>query len=395
MDTQKQNAPEITAGPRLRFRHAKAKIFAGVCAAATWVGVVMLVVLLTDVVLDSTGWIYSRVDRDPRMIMHKLQTDPQFVAQVEDKKPSILTGMERKANAKQRRLAKNGIELTEAELDSFRLDYLHNQVSKDSEAFAELETDPTLQERWAIGGTIIQDIIAAFPSRFPSKAGLKSALAGSLWLILFTALFAIPIGVSAAVYLEEYAPKNRLSRFIEVNIANLAGVPSIVYGILGLVVFVRGIQLGRSVLAGALTMCLLILPVIIIAAREAIKAVPDSIRQGAFALGATRWQTVRHHVLPVALPGILTGVILAMSRALGETAPMIMIGALSYVAFVPAGPMDDFTVLPIQIYNWVAMPQQEFHLLAACGIFVLLIFLLLMNSVAIFMRQRAQRNVKW
>ncbi|MBN2081020.1 phosphate ABC transporter permease PstA [bacterium] len=303
--------------------------------------------------------------------------------------------MERKAKSKERTLAKNGVELTAAELADFKLDYLHSQLAKDEHCFAALDTHPTTRERWLIGGTIIKDIIATFPSRFPTKAGLKSALAGSLWLIIFTALFAIPIGVSAAIYLEEYAPKNRLSRFIEVNIANLAGVPSIVYGILGLAVFVRGIHLGRSVLAGALTMSLLILPVIIIAAREAIKAVPDSIRQGAFALGATRWQTVRHHVLPVALPGILTGVILAMSRALGETAPMIMIGALSYVAFVPTGPMDDFTVLPIQIYNWVAMPQREFHLLAACGILILLIFLLLMNSVAIFVRQRAQRNIKW
>jgi len=169
-------------------------------------------------------------------------------------------------------------------------------------------------------------------------------------------------------------------------------VPSIVYGILGLAVFVRGIGLGRSVLAGALTMSLLILPVIIIASREAIKAVPQSLRQGAMALGATRWQTVRHHVLPSALPGMLTGVILALSRAIGEAAPLIMIGALSYIAFTPKSPMDDFTALPIQIFNWTARPQKEFHSLAAAGIIVLLAVLLLMNAAAVTIRYRAQRS---
>lgn len=233
-----------------------------------------------------------------------------------------------------------------------------------------------------------------FPSRFPEKAGIKSALWGTVWLITFTAVISIPVGISAAIYLEEYASRGRISRFIEVNIANLAGVPSIVYGILGLVIFVRFFSLGRSVLAGSLTMSLLILPVIIIAAREAIRAVPGSIRQAAYALGATRWQTVRAHVLPAALPGILTGVILALSRAIGETAPLVMIGALTYVAFVPEGPMDAFTALPIQIFNWASRPQQEFHQLAAGGIVVLLTVLLLMNAVAVFIRHRAERNRK-
>ncbi|MBN2171774.1 MAG: phosphate ABC transporter permease PstA [Candidatus Krumholzibacteriota bacterium] len=236
------------------------------------------------------------------------------------------------------------------------------------------------------------DFLTSFPSRFPARAGIKSALAGTLWLIGLTALISVPVGVAAAVYLEEFSRAGRLKTFIEVNIANLAGVPSIVYGILGLAIFVRGIGLGRSVLAGALTMSLLILPVIIIAAREAIKAVPQSLRQGAMALGATRWLTVRHHVLPGALPGIMTGVILALSRAIGETAPLIMIGALSYVAFVPEGPMDGFTALPIQIFNWTARPQQEFHGLAAGGIIVLLAVLLLMNAAAVAVRHRFQRR---
>jgi phosphate transport system permease protein len=234
--------------------------------------------------------------------------------------------------------------------------------------------------------------LTEFPSRFPERAGIKSALAGTLWLIVLIAAISIPTGVAAALYLEEYAAQNRLNSLIEVSIANLAGVPSIVYGILGLTLFVRWLSLGRSVLAGALTMSLLILPVIIIASREALRAVPGSIRKAAFAVGATRWQTIRHHVLPSALPGILTGTILALSRAIGETAPLIMIGALTYVAFTPAGPMDAFTALPIQIFNWVSRPQPEFHELAAAGIVVLLVVLLMMNAIAVLIRHRSQRD---
>lgn len=231
-----------------------------------------------------------------------------------------------------------------------------------------------------------------FPSRFPEKAGIKSALFGTLWLITLTALISVPTGVLAAIYLEEYAMRNRFTRLIEVNIANLAGVPSIVYGMVGLAIFVRFMGLERSVLSGALTMSLLILPVIIIAAREAIRAVPSSIRQAAYAVGATRWQVVRAHVLPEAMPSILTGVILALSRAIGETAPLIMIGALTYVAFVPEGPMDEFTALPIQIFNWTSRPQQEFHELAAAGIIVLLCVLLVMNALAVFIRYRGAKR---
>jgi len=240
---------------------------------------------------------------------------------------------------------------------------------------------------------VTRRFLTSFPSvMFPEKAGVKSALMGTLWLIGLTALVSVPIGVGAAIYLEEYASKNRLTRFIQLNIANLAGVPSIVYGILGLAVFIRGFQLGRSVLAGALTMSLLILPVIIIASREALAAVPNSIRLAAYALGATRWQVVRHHVLPAALPGIMTGIILSLSRAIGEAAPLIMIGALTYVAFVPRGPLDAFTAMPIQIYDWSGRPQQEFHNLAAAGIIVLLGVLLSMNALAIGLRTWHQGN---
>ncbi len=229
------------------------------------------------------------------------------------------------------------------------------------------------------------------PSRFAHKAGVYPALMGSLWLIGLTILISVPLGVGAAIYLEEFARPTRWNRFLELNIANLAGVPSIIYGVLGLGVFVRWLQLGRSVLAGALTMSLLILPVVIIAAREAIRAVPDSIRQGAYALGATRWQTVRDHVLPAAMPGILTGLILSVARALGETAPLVTIGALTYVVFVPHSPLDPFTVLPIQIYNWASDYRREFHDLAAGAIVVLLAVLLSINAVAVVIRHRFEK----
>ena len=241
-------------------------------------------------------------------------------------------------------------------------------------------------------GEIDMAFLTSFASRIPERAGIKAALIGSLWMLGLTALIAFPLSVGAAIYLEEYAPKTWITRTIQTNIANLAGVPSIVYGILGLALFVRTLALGRSVLSGALTLSLLILPVIILASQEAIRAVPDTIRQAAYGLGATRWQAVRMQVLPMALPGILTGTILALSRAVGETAPLVMIGALSFVAFTPRGPLDQFTVLPLQIFNWVSRPQEEFRELAAGGIIVLLAVLLLMNAVAIFLRNRYQKR---
>lgn len=241
-------------------------------------------------------------------------------------------------------------------------------------------------------GWLSLDFLTHFPSRFPQRAGIKSALLGTLWIMGLTAVFSFPLGVGAAIYLEEYAPKNWLTKTIETNISNLAGVPSIVYGILGLAVFVRFLGFGRSLLAGSLTLTLLILPVVIISAREAIRAVPRSIREAGLALGATQWQTIRRLVLPMAFPGILTGMILSLSRAIGETAPLIMIGALTFIAFTPESVMDPFTVLPIQIFNWAARPQEEFHHLAAAAIVVLLVVLLSMNAIAIVLRDRAQRR---
>ena len=231
-----------------------------------------------------------------------------------------------------------------------------------------------------------------FPSRFPEQAGLKAALFGTVWIMGLTALFAVPVGVGAAIYLEEYAPRNWLTRVIDVNISNLAGVPSIVYGLLGLAVFVQLLSLGRSVLAGALTMALLVLPIVIIASREAIRAVPSTYREAAYGLGATQYQVVTGVVLPQATPGIMTGTILAMSRAIGEAAPMVAISALVFTSFTPSSPLDSFTVLPIQIFNWVGQPQAGFAGIAAAGIIVLLAVLLTMNSLAIFIRNRTQKR---
>ncbi len=239
-----------------------------------------------------------------------------------------------------------------------------------------------------VDGTLLFDP----PSADPLLAGARPAILGSLYLMGLLLLFAVPIGVGTAIYLEEYADNERWwNRLLEVNIQNLAAVPSIVYGILGLAFLVRGLGLGRVLLAGALILTLLVLPTVIIASREAIRAVPGSIRQGAFALGATQWQVIWRQVLPAALPGIATGSILALSRAIGETAPLIMIGALTYVAFDPTV-LGAFTALPIQIYNWTSRPQEEFRLLAAAAIIVLLALLLTMNAFAIWLRNRYQKR---
>ena len=239
---------------------------------------------------------------------------------------------------------------------------------------------------------VSKNLIVNYPSRHPEQAGLLSALMGTVWVMACTATISIPIGIGAAVYLEEYAPKNWFTKLIEVNISNLAGVPSIVYGLLGLALFVQILALGRSVLAGALTMSLLILPIIILTSREAVKSIPTTYREAAFALGATRWEVVSNVILPSALPGILTGTILAMSRAIGESAPMIAISALVYLTFVPSGPMDRFTVLPIQIFNWVSRPQEGFRGIAAGGIVILLAVLFIMNAVAVYLRIKYQRR---
>lgn len=243
------------------------------------------------------------------------------------------------------------------------------------------------------GGSYLNwDFLTNYSSRIPENAGIKAALVGTLWLMLVTAPLTFIIGVSTAIYLEEYVRDTKLSRLIQTNIANLAGVPSIVYGLLGLTVFVRLLGLERSILSGALTMTLLVLPIIIVSSQEAIKTIPTAQRLASFALGANRWQTIIRVVLPSALPGILTGTILSLSRAIGETAPLIVIGAVSYIAFLPSSPLDSFTALPIQIYSWASQPQADFQKVAGAGIIVLLVILISINSFAIVLRNKYQKK---
>lgn len=252
-----------------------------------------------------------------------------------------------------------------------------------------------------IGGILIDGLsridwafITDLPSRKAEKSGIFTPLMGSIWILVLTAIISFPISVAAGVYLEEYAKKNRLSALLEINISNLAGVPSIIYGLLGLEVFVRIMNLGASVIAGALTLSLLILPIIIVATREAIKAVPNSIKDASYALGASKWQTIWNQVLPASSGGILTGVILALSRAVGETAPLIVVGALAYVPFAPQGPLDQFSVLPIQIFNWISRPQQGFIDNAAAAIIILLLITFIMNGIAVYFRNKWQKKLQ-
>ncbi|MDZ7771839.1 MAG: phosphate ABC transporter permease PstA [Balneolaceae bacterium] len=239
------------------------------------------------------------------------------------------------------------------------------------------------------------EFITSLPSRFAGQSGIYTAWIGTVWVLVLTTLVSFPLGVGAGIYLEEYGKKSRLNKFLEINIANLAGVPSVIYGLLGLEVFVRLMRMGNSILAGSLTLSLLILPIIIVSTREAIRAVPKTIREASQALGASKWQTIRGQILPASFGGILTGVILAISRAVGETAPLIVVGALAYVPFAPRGPLDEFTVLPIQIFNWVSRPQHEFVINAAAAIIVLLGITFVMNGIAVWMRYRWQKKLDW
>jgi phosphate transport system permease protein len=241
-------------------------------------------------------------------------------------------------------------------------------------------------------GWLDWQFITSFASRFPEKAGIMSALFGSLWIIGITAPVAFILGIGTALYLEEYAKKGFFTNLVQVNINNLAGVPSIVFGILGLGLFVEGFLFGRTILSGALTMALLVLPIIVVSAQEAIRAVPQHMRNASYALGASKWQTIRGVVIPAAFPSILTGFILALSRAIGETAPLIVIGAVTFIAFVPSSPLDQFTVLPIQIFSWTSKPQDEFRAIAAAGIIVLLIVLFTLNATAVYLRNKFQKR---
>jgi phosphate transport system permease protein len=237
--------------------------------------------------------------------------------------------------------------------------------------------------------------LSSLPSRKPEKAGILTAWTGTAWILGLTSIIAIPLGVAAGIYLQEYGKKSRIANIVEINIANLAGVPSIIYGLLGLEIFVRIFRFGGSLLAGAFTLALLILPIIIVSTREALRAVPGSLREASFGMGATKWQTIWYQTLPAASGGILTGIILSLSRAIGETAPLIVIGALAYVPFVATSPMDEFTVLPMQIFNWTSRPQQGFILNAAAAIIILLIITFILNGIAIYLRNKWQKKVQW
>lgn len=237
--------------------------------------------------------------------------------------------------------------------------------------------------------------ITSLPSRKPENAGILIPLIGTMMIMILTSLIAVPLGISAGIYLEEYGKKNRFANFIEINLTNLAGVPSIIYGLLALEIFVRLFGLGKSLLSGSLTLSLLILPIIVVATREALKAVPQTIREASYAMGATKWQTTWLQVLPAASGGIVTGIILAISRAIGETAPLIVIGAMLYITTIPTSPMDDFSVLPIQIFNWLSRPQKGFIINAAAGIIVLLLITFILNGIAVYLRNRWQKNIKY
>ena len=241
-------------------------------------------------------------------------------------------------------------------------------------------------------GYITPEFFQNYGSRFPEKAGIKAALVGSIWLMVVVAPVSLILGVGTAIYLEEYAKKNRWNDFIRMNISNLAGVPSVVFGLLGLTIFVRALALGNSVLAAGFTMSLLILPVIIVASQEAIRSVPSEVREASYGMGATKWQTIIKIVLPSAIPGVLTGAILALSRAVGETAPLVVIGVPVIIHFLPDGPLSQFTALPMQIYDWAKRPQVDFQYVAAAGILVLMIFLLFMNAIAVFIRNKFQKR---
>jgi phosphate transport system permease protein len=392
-------------------RRRTGSIWRGLLLLSLVVALTALALLLYNVVDRAFGYVALEYRRSPAALLKDRPLDavtqPELLAILKDNvSAGRFRALDRESPLEQR--SKDEIyTLVLAEVARQRVvhswsltDSLLRRSSIDEQMRADYP-DATLEFRswlsWAFLNTPM--------SSRPDFAGVRTAILGSLWMIGLTIVIAFPLGVGAAIYLEEYASRSRLNRIIQTNINNLAGVPSIIYGMLGLSIFVRSLNLitsgrfvgldndnGRTILAAALTMALLILPLIIINAQEAIRAVPNSLRQASLALGATKWQTIWHHVLPVAFPGILTGNILAMSRAIGETAPLIVVGASTYIVVDPDGPFARFTALPILIYNWTAQPQEEFRRIAAAAIIVLLVLLLSLNSVAVILRNRFRRS---
>jgi len=395
---------------QLSARHRTGKIWSSLFFVSTTIGVLALVVLLLSILNQSMGLVAVENKVDPASLsdrpLENLSHDELAVILTSHLSQTRINTIERENPIAQRsqadmlqlvyeRVVQPKVEQSWGLIDSL---LKRNQIIAES---AQRHPEAKVEFRsWLNWNFIINSM-----SSQPELAGVRTALLGSLYMIAFTILFAFPIGVGAAIYLEEYAESNRINRIIQTNIDNLAGVPSIVYGILGLAIFVRtlglltsgalfgiGDQNGRTILSASLTLGLLILPILIINAQEAIRAVPNSLRQASYGLGATRWQTIWNHVLPSAMPGILTGTILAVSRAIGETAPLILVGASTFITRDPSGPFSKFTALPIQIYNWTTRPQDEFRNIAAAAIIVLMISLLSLNAAAILLRNRFSRR---
>jgi phosphate transport system permease protein len=392
-------------------RHRLGHIAQFVFLCATIVGVLGLATLLYDIIDQSFGLVAVRNETAPEELavggvpLDELAPE-QLVAILQERVPvGVLRRLESEAplvERSQRDLYDLVVErvVRPTVLASWSLSESLLRRAKIESATAEAYPDAVLSYRSWVNLAFLNRP----QSSVPAQAGVRTALLGSLWIIGLTMLVAFPVGVGAAVYLEEYARDNWLNRIIQTNISNLAGVPSIIYGMLGLAIFVRAIEPvtsgalfglsdpssanGRTILSAAMTLALLVLPLLIINAQEAIRAVPRSLRQASYALGATRWQTTWHHVLPGALPGILTGTILAISRALGETAPLVVVGASTFVALDPSGPFSKFTTLPIQIYQWTSRPQSQFRNIAAAASLVLLVLVLVLNASAILLRNR-------
>ncbi len=397
-------------------RHRVGKIWRGIFAASTVVGIIALIILLLNIINSAFGYVAVQNEIAPAdlsingiPIEQLHQSDLIHILE-----QNVSAGLFRRFESE-----KSWEERSREEIYNLVVERVVNPQVEDTwslyqSLFNRGEIFRFAAEEYPDAEVIFNswlsaEFIATPQSPNPELAGVRTAIFGSLWTIAITVLFAFPLGVGAAIYLEEYAVENRINRIIQTNINNLAGVPSIIYGMLGLAIFVRALEQftsgaifglsdpttanGRTIISAGMTLGLLVLPLIIINAQEAIKAVPNSLRQASYGMGATRWQTVWHHVLPNSIPGILTGTILAISRAIGETAPLVVVGASTFITFDPDGPFSKFTTLPIQIYQWTARPQDEFRNIAAAAIIVLLVLLLTMNAIAILLRNRYAQKV--
>jgi phosphate transport system permease protein len=406
---------EIPPGSNLGRRHRLGKLWRLIFLASTLVGILSLITLLLNILNDSMGYVAYEVDVNPASLstnglpLEQLSKDELMAILRQNISTNAFNTLETQKPFAQRSQSEVYDIIYERviEPEVAKTWTLFDSLFHRSQIFAEAASDYP-QATLSFVFWINPDFLTHPQSSDPIFAGIRTAILGSLWTIAITILVALPLGIGAAIYLEEYARNNWLNRLIQTNINNLAGVPSIIYGILGLAIFVRLLEpltsgaifgvgdpltaKGRTILSAGLTLALLILPLIIINGQEAIRSVPSSLRQASYGLGATKWQTIWHHVLPNAIPGILTGAILAISRAIGETAPLVVIGASTYITFDPDGPFSKFTTLPIQIYQWVSRPQSEFRNIAAAAIIALMVLLLTLNAAAIYLRNRFNRR---